>query len=129
MKIKVMKPVEVEIKYVKISVPVHPGYDDVPERFLNEHKVFSLKIDVDSRKVCNWPEGQEAIDIFIKACDRGTYSLLDSENATVAMMIGQYVPDCIPGKYGDYIDLKIDSNGVIKNWLRNPDFSEFFEAV
>lgn len=38
-----------------------------------------------------------------------------------------YVPNSLlPGKYGDYLALDINEDGVITNWKPNISFKEFF---
>lgn len=69
--------------------------------------------------VMGWPAGTVA-DIHFKVCDAGQYWLLDADKTRIATWGGYYVPDdfLCPGAngYGDYIILKIDADGAIKNW-------------
>lgn len=45
----------------------------------------------------------------------------------LATLENEYVPNgIVPGEYGDYIDLKINADGIITNWPKNPDCSKFF---
>lgn len=72
--------------------------------------------------IMDWPSGTTA-DVHFKVCDDGEYWLLDAQHQRIAKWAGYYVPDdflCHGGNgYGDYIILKVDANGVIKNW-RSP---------
>ena len=74
-------------------------------------------------QVMDWPQGTEA-DIHFKVCDAGEYWLLDEEKKRIAKWGGYYVPDdflCHEGQgYGDYIILKISTDGVIQKW-QTPD--------
>lgn len=67
-------------------------------------------------------------DLCIKARDSGVYELLQGTKV-VAEIKQDYVPDCVPGMYGDYVELSI-RNGFIADW-KTPDpskFSAFFPA-
>ena len=80
---------------------------------------------VDSGQIEGWPGG-EARNLFCKVCDYGAYTLIDGDGEIVAQRDG-YVPNIVPGDdYGDYVDLKINSDGVIENWPTHPDLSDFF---
>jgi hypothetical protein len=81
-------------------------------------------IDLDAGMVIDWPKGTTA-DVYFKVCDGGTY-LLDLGNAYYAWK-GDYVPDkflCHGDRgYGDYIILKVDKDGKIKDYCK-PDLSD-----
>lgn len=66
--------------------------------------------------IMGWPKGVAA-DIHYKVCDQGEYWLLDSEGSRIAKWAGDYVPDAFlchgDRGYGDYIILKIGSDGKI----------------
>ena len=34
----------------------------------------------------------------------------------IAQIENDYVPKCIPGEWGDYVDFQINAAGVITNW-------------
>lgn len=59
------------------------------------------------------------IDIHVKACDRGVYTLLDDTGAKLGEQDG-YVPGFFPGEhYGDYLMLRVDvDTGQIVNWKK-----------
>lgn len=69
------------------------------------------------------------ITIFIKACDTGSYKLLDGDHGEIAERSDDYVPNrIIPGEHGDYIDLKINlETGQIVNWEK-PTAEDIQEA-
>jgi hypothetical protein len=89
-------------------------------------KTWKAQVDIDTGRIMGWPAGEER-EMFVKVCDAGVYTLLDSDWNTVAVKDG-YVPHgVVPGEYGDYVHLKINGEGVITNWPENPDVKEFFE--
>jgi len=50
-------------------------------------------------------------------------------DGSVVSKIEDYVPDLVPGSYGDYVTLDIDQYGRITNWERperGSDFRGFF---
>lgn len=69
--------------------------------------------------VLDWPAGVVA-DVHYKICDAGEYWLLNEQKERIGKWAGYYVPDkflCHGTKgYGDYIIMKIDGNGIIKDW-------------
>ncbi len=77
----------------------------------------------------DWPEGY-AFDVYMKVCDGGCYYLLGEKEKVLAAIVEDYVPhSIIPGDYGDYVDLKIDGSGRIKNWKvpKETDFERFHD--
>lgn len=124
---------EVEIKTIQIDLaPRYVGDgddDDVPNDFpllSANKKEWSVFVDVDTGKIKNWPQG-EVRDFWSKVCDEGVYTLFDEEGNDIATISG-YVPNgIVPGEYGDYVDLKINADGVITNWPKSPDLSAFFK--
>lgn len=129
-KITIQTTKEIEITWVRISVPVDD--DDMPADFplrVNSGGGFDrwmAEIEVDTGKVRDWPCGR-AEDVSLKVKDSGTYTLIAPDLSVLAEIHCDYVPnELIPGSYGDYIDLKIDSNGIVTNWPKNPNVKEFF---
>lgn len=135
MKFIVTKPTEIDVQKVRIDIsPRHIGngddYDlqlDTP--MLNETKdSWQADVMIGSGQILDWPDGIE-LDLYCKVCDAGSYHLLDNEDNVIASIEDNYVPHgVVPGDYGDYVDLKIGSDGVIKNWPQKPDVSEFFKS-
>ena len=77
-------------------------------------------INLETGTILNWPRGVVA-DIHYKVCDEGVYQLLD-ENRNIVKQIEGYVPAimCPEGSgYGDYVIMKIDTQGKIANWVVN----------
>jgi len=123
---------EVKVKTLMVDIePRHIGDsedDDMPTDFplLNEDKTrWIAKIDIDTGRIADWPQG-EVREMYIKVCDAGNYTLLDSAGNKLDELTQEYVPNkLVPGEYGDYIDLKIDSDGFITNWYEQPELSDF----
>lgn len=122
MKVTVQKPVEIDVRYLRVVLPVDDLElpDNLPCR---NGDVWDIKIDVDNGVICNWPGLQ--IDVYRKVRDSGSYYLLDDHSNVLARIEENYVPNILPGEYGDYIDLKIAENGRIVNWLEDPEFDDF----
>ncbi len=72
---------------------------------------YTFVVDADTGRIRNWPKGITASATF-KVCDRGTYSLIGKNGQVVADIEENYVPSCIPGKYGDYIEFEILGDGT-----------------
>lgn len=75
-------------------------------------------IDLESGIIINWEKGKEA-DVHYKVCDDGEYWLLDENDVKITKAKGYYVPSILSigeNGYGDYIIMKIDSDGKISNW-------------
>lgn len=125
-KIKVEK--EVEIKYVKVFLPVRYEEEDIPNDFpLRDGDVWRAFIDIDTGEIQSWPNGKSG-EMHMKVCDEGSYYLCDILGNDILSIERNYVPNrLIPPTdgYGDYIYFDIDSNGVIKNWYKNPSIEQF----
>lgn len=81
-------------------------------------------IDLETGIIINWTIGNAA-KVHYKVCDDGKYKLVDASGRIVKEIEG-YVPKMLcPEKngYGDYIIMKIDTNGKIDKWI--VDLSEF----
>ena len=81
-------------------------------------------------KLLNWKPEHGTLYLQAKICDSGTYFLLDKDKKTICKIAG-YVPNgLIPDSddCGDYIRLRINSDGTIENWPENPDYSDFIEG-
>jgi len=122
--IKVEK--KVEIKKVRVEVAVRYDDEDIPYDFpLRNGDMWIGTIDVDNGKIIDWPQGESG-ELSMKICDEGSYYLLDENDNVVLSIEEDYVPNkLLPGTYGDYIDLKINEEGIITNWMRDANFSDF----
>lgn len=131
---KTVMKIEKEVNVKTIIIDIEPRYigdsedDDLPTDFpllSKDKKTWVARVDVDTGVIYDWPKG-EVREMYVKVCDQGIYTLLDENGKELCKKDG-YVPNgIIPGEWGDYIDLKIDTNGVITNWPKDPDLSAFF---
>ena len=130
MKATVMQPVEIDIKYVRIVVPVRYEEEDIPNDFpLRAGEQWAATVEIDTGNIVGWPEGKRG-DMYMKVVDCGSYYLQDKNGIDVALMENEYVPHgVVPGEYGDYIHLNIDPDGRITNWPKKPNVEAFFPAV
>lgn len=126
MKFTVTRPVEIEVTFISVHLPVRYEEEDIPNDFpLRKGDIWSAVIEIDTGKIRDWPEGKSG-NLHLKVCDSGQYTVGNEEDASLAV-IEDYVPHgVIPGKYGDYVDLKINEHGIITNWPKKPDVSAFF---
>jgi len=115
---------EVDIKKVRVSVAVRYDEEDIPNDFpMRSGNMWNATIDIETGKILDWPQGKSG-NLHMKVCDEGSYYLLDENDEEVLSIEGDYVPNgLIPGTYGDYIDLKIDSTGTITNWYSESKIS------
>ena len=132
MKQEILVKQEIEVTAVIIHIKPRIGDDGgLPIDFplLSEDKqTWHAVVDIDTGKIQDWPHG-EARKMHVKVRDAGVYTLTNGApiRSEVAVLNG-YVPHgVVPGSYGDYVELSINTIGVIENWPRSPDISEFFE--
>ena len=126
MKTTILVKKEIEVWAIRIHVPVHYEEQDIPNDFpLRRGKIWEATVLVDSGKILDWPKGKSG-SIEMKVCDSGRYTLLDPCFREIKGR-HDYVPNLIPGEYGDYIDLKINEEGFVTNWPINPKVDDFFE--
>lgn len=134
MKIVITKQEEVEAVTVKVKAAVRywddatvNGVEDsngdlIPCR---EGNMWCPEIEIDTGKIINWKQGVAA-DVHYKVCDAGCYYVRDAKGDMILAIIDDYVPNrLIPGKYGDYIIMKINAEGIIENWPRYPSLEDF----
>lgn len=127
MKVTVTKPVEIDVKTIRISAAVRYEEEDMPNDFpFRKGDVWDITVDVETGKIKDWPEGVEH-DLHMKVCDCGSYWLYDANGQMVGWIDENYVPNgIVPGSYGDYIEMQIAADGTITNWPKKPDVSAFF---
>ena len=92
--------------------------------------MWSGIINLKTHKLLNWKPEYGDLYLQAKICDSGTYFLLDKDKKVICKIAG-YVPNgLIPDSddCGDYIRLRINSDGTIENWPENPDYSDFIEG-
>lgn len=125
MKITIKRPVEIEVRYLRMILPVKYDEEDVPNDLpLRRGNYWEAVVDIDDGRIEGWPK-VTAFDLSMKVTDAGVYILFDDQRREIAR-VEDYVPDLVPGEYGDYVNLKIDQNGFITNWPEKKTFSEFF---
>lgn len=118
MKLSVLRPVELDVDAIRVSVPIR--YDEDLEQL----RANSLGMFVTGRTLCvtlgldgrvrDWPGG--AASVHTKVVDQGTYELLSGDEV-VAAIRADYVPGCLPGEhYGDYLILDIAEDGTVLDW-------------
>lgn len=129
MKIKILQPVEFDVSFIKVDVPVRYEEEDIGNDFpLRKNNSWSGIIELSTGKIVNWPKDKIGdYRLNMKVCDEGKYQLLDSNYTP----IGNDEPNCgyvpnkiIPGQYGDYIDLEI-TDGIVTNWPKNLSTKDF----
>ncbi len=109
---------EINITHVLVEVPVRYGDDDMPYNFpFRKGNIWKAMINVDKGIIENWPAGKTG-DFYMKVINQGIYTLIDDTGTNIAEIRNFYCPnDLIPGEYGDYINLVIDEQGIITNWM------------
>ena len=122
MKISIIKPVEIETKFLEVRAGVrYPEDSEFIEVEYDKygHKKFywTPTIDLENGVIINWPKGVK-VHVFYKVCDDFECTVYDEYDNEVLHYEG-YVPDFMAIEeegYGDYIDMIIDENGCIKDW-------------
>lgn len=139
MKAKIVKPIEVDVKYLdvffggrfypedlEINNESFEELDDIFNKYPSLKNInpdgyedLWLRIDVDTGEVVNWPKTGMG-DCYlhsIKIVDGGIYVLINSHGEHIENR--GYVPSCLEiddNGYGDYFEFTIQSNGKIKDW-------------
>ena len=145
MKINIIKPVEIEAKFLKVRAGVRYPEDSEFIEAENDRKVnyisddeenpkmpfmeveydkyghkkfyWTPTIDLENGIIINWPKGVK-VHVFYKVCDDFECTVYDEYDNEVLHYEG-YVPDFMSIEeegYGDYIDMIIDENGCIQKW-------------
>jgi hypothetical protein len=118
MKILAMQRVEREVTMLHMVLPVRYEEEDIPDDFPGRKgEVLTMVVDIDTGRVHDWPKGRSE-NCYMKVVDGGVYTLLDADGRDVAEYGPDYVPCCVPGEYGDYVNFKIGSDGIIRDWTR-----------
>ena len=82
---------------------------------------WNLSIDIDTGKAQDWRKGF-CVCTHLKVCDNGLYQFVDNEGNVVWNSMDEeeyYVPNFLSleeNGYGDYIFIRIDGEGYIKDW-------------
>ena len=157
MKINIIKPVEIEAKFLKVRAGVRYPEDSEFIEAENDHKVNYISDDEENPKmpfieveydkyghkkfywtptiylengvIVNWPKGVK-VHVFYKVCDDFDCTVYDEYDNEVLHYEG-YVPDFMAIEeegYGDYIDMIIDENGCIQDWnITSSDIQSLME--
>jgi hypothetical protein len=127
MEIEMMMPTKVNVTHVRVEIAVRYDEEDIPNDFpLRDGDMWNATIEIDTGKILNWPVGKSG-DMHMKVCDEGSYFLLNEKGETIVSIEEDYVPNrLIPGEYGDYVELKINEEGIITNWPKSPSVEDFF---
>lgn len=103
---------------IRCVLPVKYDDEDMPYDFpFRRGEIWDVTIDLNSRKIRNW--NGPAIELSMKVTDGGCYYLLSGVNQ-VAGIEADYVPECIPQRYGDYIEFTILEDGTLDGWRPDP---------
>lgn len=117
------------VKFVSVRLPAKDS-DDFPSNFPLIHFVYDCwdaTIDSTTGRILDWPDNFGARLLSYHVGDQGSYHLLDKNMNTIASIEHDYVPESIPGKYGDYVNFIINEDGFITNWPKDPNFEHFFQ--
>ena len=157
MKINIIKPVEIEAKFLKVRAGVRYPEDSEFIEAENDRKVnyisddeenpkmpfmeveydkyghkkfyWTPTIDLENGVIVNWPKGVK-VHVFYKVCDDFECTVYDEYDNKVLHYEG-YVPDFMSIEeegYGDYIDMIIDENGCIQDWnITSSDIQSLME--
>ena len=157
MKINIIKPVEIEAKFLKVRAGVRYPEDSEFIETENDRKVnyisddeenpktpfmeveydkyghkkfyWTPTIDLENGIIINWPKGVK-VHVFYKVCDDFECTIYDEYDNEVLHYEG-YVPDFMAIEeegYGDYIDMIIDENGCIQKWnITSSDIQSLME--
>ncbi len=83
-------------------------FNDTSGEYKNPEQ--NITIDLETKEIIG---NEDGLGIWSKLVDTGVYTLFTEDG--VITIVDDYVPDCIPNEYGDYIDLDVKDGKVI-NW-------------
>ncbi len=150
MKVKVLKPTEVDIKYLDVffggrfypeDLEINDDYFEELDEVFDKYPSLKginpdgyedvwLRIDVDTGTIVNWPKNctKDCYMQNVKIVDEGIYILTDSKGNCLHTYRG-YVPSVLEiddHGYGDYFQFTVQTGGKIKDWkFSQEDFNEF----
>lgn len=126
MKVQIEEKKTVEVKFLAVAAKPRywedsdvNGMEDINGTLIpcREGDLWKPLIDIEKGKITNWVSGVTA-SIHYKVCDQGEYKLID-EKGNCVLVYGPYAPDVLATNgegFGDYLIMKIDEEGYIKNW-------------
>ena len=121
MKITAKIPTELDVAFISITIPILYPDDEtgIPADFPGrEGNTIHMTLDIDARKVVGWPEGRTG-SLDLKVSDQVEYDLA-ARDMSVIKTVKYCAPACIPGEYGDYVDMAIGADGTIAGWTPSP---------
>jgi hypothetical protein len=116
LKLTVLRPVEIDADAIRCTLPIRYEEDlaDLGSDFPGlRGKTLVLVLDLTRGAVRDWPEGRRA-SLHLKVVDEGRYELLAGDD--VVASLNDYVPHCLPQKYGDYVIAEIAPDGTVAGW-------------
>lgn len=130
MKVTVRRPTDIEVARVRCVLPYYE--EDFEEQDLadfpgragtRDRGTITLEIDLDTSRVVGWPKGKH-FSLYLQVRSGGTYTLIGADGQTVRDHTG-YVPDWLPGEFGDFLVADIQGDGAIyqdgKPWKADAD--------
>lgn len=129
---------EIEVKYVKVHLPIRYKEEDMPKNFplryekpddKNGYDWWAATIEIETGKILEWPLGETG-EFYMKVCDEGGYFLLDENLFIIGSLVMEYVPNRLlppADGYGDYVSFEIQADGKISNWYKKPSLTQFFD--
>jgi hypothetical protein len=128
MKVKIPSVIEYNVTHIALECAVNYEEEEIPNDFPGRTgDMWRAKINLVTGKIEGWPQGR-AEDMHLTVKDCGTYALISDDGREIWRQENGYVPHCvIPGSYGDTVELKIATDGVITNWPRRPDLQTLVE--
>lgn len=117
MKLTVNKPTEIEAAAIRVVAAVRYCEEDIPNDFpFRTGDLWDVTVDIETGKIRDWPE--LAAEVHMKVCDEGSYYLLGADGSVLAKIEQDYVPHCIPERYGDYLEFDIAADGTVAMWKK-----------
>ena len=102
--------------------------EECPTIAKDNGNVLTLKIDIETGRVVNWPEGKEGSFRTVKVVDTGKYRLLDNNDKVLFEYEG-YVPEILEVEekgWGDYMEFEVNKDGTIPNWKGTDELKKQF---
>lgn len=119
--------VQIEVRYLDITLPVNYDDEDMPfDAPLRRGDVWQARIDLDEQRILDWPQGK-TLEFQMKVRDGGVYVLLDADLKEITRL-EDYAPcGLLSGSGGDYVCFDIDATGKILNWESDANLQDFEE--
>jgi hypothetical protein len=112
--------IEKQATTIKCELAVQYGEEDIPNNFPGRNgDLLTIVLDLNTKKVRDWPADYGEAGCHMKVCDQGTYTLIDDVGEEIVRIENDYVPSCIPQQYGDYVEFDIAPDGTLIGWEPN----------